>query len=796
MKKVILHILIIIVPLIILSTAVHAEVSTEKVFKPLDLVVVVDSSGSMVTSDPKKTATAAVRMLTNMLPARDSRVGIISFNTKAEVKTLGKDGTPSLYDFSNLTNIQYIRNSIDSIRYEGGTGIGNALMAAVELLEKEMDPKRTKSILLFTDGCNSFGPNKDKEAAECDENEVEAIRWAMENDCAIYCLGYDYRTSNGTSSMGENGEGLLKLSNIAESTGGKVSTIYSASEIEDELIRFIGDIFQVYLSENTFEDGKCIISIEPNVIELNIRISDEDTEALQNAVVHLTDPRGREVDLENAEQVRYDTDRTAKSIKILFPEAGDWVFELENIPTENVHVWSMKHFEMNMKASLTFPAENPEGIAFTNDDVEIRAWLTKNGTDLEDDELYGTVTSATATFASRLNPNDVQTVTLNRDGNSFVGTFRVPQDAFYDVTVRLEWNSAFREDSSLVIRSSNRPLEIVESMEDLRLYKGKVLEVPDLLGFIHDDEGDKINVSVKRNTEPSAADIEIEGDTLRITGKKHSSTYLTLTFRDAQGNEKEMSFKVTVIDIWVVLGVGGLILVLLAVVIIVAVSIYLSMRRVRGYVIIKSIETGTLRNGDAGIFSSGKTLYRRGAVAPAAETASNADPFAADPFVEDPFATAIAPDAEDEEEDEETISANYREALNLSRLKKWKVPMDWLLNTFMRQYTEHMTGFGARESQKVQTVSEALNNDVLSVFRGLLLKGTGGKCARGLELVVTGDMLRKGRVIIQDPIIAKKKGQLSDIRKPQRILISVPQGEADPSGNRSAVRIEMSYTKK
>lgn len=78
-------------------------------YKPLDLVVIVDSSGSMNTSDTNRTALDAVRMLVNMMPAKDSRVGIVGFNTEAKVLTKAPSGKDALISLGDFTGVETIR---------------------------------------------------------------------------------------------------------------------------------------------------------------------------------------------------------------------------------------------------------------------------------------------------------------------------------------------------------------------------------------------------------------------------------------------------------------------------------------------------------------------------------------------------------------------------------------------------------------------------------------------------------------------------------------------------------------
>ena len=133
-----------------------AEQQSEKKYDPLDLVVVVDSSGSMISSDPQRTAMAAVRMLVNMMPA-DSRVGVVGFNTKATVWTKDASGNPALLSLEDYMGAESVRDAVTNIQYNGGTGIGNAVHRATELLEGQKTDGRKKAIMLFTDGVDDFG---------------------------------------------------------------------------------------------------------------------------------------------------------------------------------------------------------------------------------------------------------------------------------------------------------------------------------------------------------------------------------------------------------------------------------------------------------------------------------------------------------------------------------------------------------------------------------------------------------------------------------------------------------------
>lgn len=574
------------------------EVENEKVYKPLDLVVVVDSSGSMNTSDKSRTALDAVRMLVNMMPAKDSRVGIVSFNTDASVLTKNPSGQSALISLEDFTGVETIRTDVATIVYSGGTGIGNAVKAATDLLNANSNEEHTKAIILFTDGLNDFGYDR-VALSNCEDNEVDAIKWAKKNDCYIYCVGYDYVTSSGISSMGAGGEGLKKLQNISDSTGGVCKAIQSISDIEQLLIEFLADVCDLnYKTIATIPgDGgfhECVIPVSPSVIEANIRIAGGGTNAIKDGKIRLYDPSGKEVKLANSGNVRFDTDATAASIKVIMPKAGDWRLTVEGISGDDIHVGLLEHFKMNLTSQLIFPDGNPDGVAYTNDAIGIKTWLTYEDSALENDEIYEAVTSATAVCVSRANPDDKKVIQLTREGRSFTGSFIIPEDCYYDITIRLDWDTVYREDT-LTVMSSNTPVKLVKDIDDVKVNKGKTITLDNIYQYVHDEENDPIEVKLKSVSTTGVADIQFIGDKVDITGTKGwwAKTLVTLEFRDAQGNTVETSFKVSVGDPWAVALVVAILVLIISLVLGILYLLYKKTFRVRGKMRVALLEKRT-----------------------------------------------------------------------------------------------------------------------------------------------------------------------------------------------------------
>jgi len=571
-----------------------------RAFKPIDLVIVMDKSGSMKSSDPKHMTSAAVSMLVNMMPADESRVAVIAFNTEPEILTsVGEEKT--LIPLKDIGNVYNIKSAVSNVQYHGDTGIGNALKAATDLLSKQSDNDHQKVILLFTDGVNDFGDNEEG-LANCEENETNAVLWAKENNCPIYCFGYDYLLNDGTSSMGGNGEGLNKLKNISDLTGGNAVRIQDLNTIQDEFIQMLADMCDlIYINVATVPgDGnqhEVQFEVNPSVIEADIRIGSVTENAISNGSIKLYDPSGNEVVLKDEANARFDVDSLAASIKVIKPQTGTWTLVLDGIVGEDIKIGLLQHYRVEIGASLELPNGNPTGVAFTNDEIVVNAWLVEEGNKIEDSLLYDTITTASATYIPRAYPDNAQTITLNREGENFTGKFVIKEECIYDVSIKVESGAFYREET-LTIESNNHPLELVSDIETVEVNKGKSVQIKDIYSHVYDQEGDAISAEVTLIGDPDTANVTINNDEISIEGKLWKSTFATVTFRDAQGNMVESTFKIQVHNPAFVIGTIGTIVLIIIGVLILAIIAYRASFKIKGYVTVLNLHKIDLNNNN------------------------------------------------------------------------------------------------------------------------------------------------------------------------------------------------------
>lgn len=289
---------------------------------PIDVVLVLDRSGSMLKSDPGNMVMDAVQAFANMMPATNSRLGIVGFTDTATLYTP---------DFINMSEV----NAADQVKAvtqqaqvdpKGDTASGNALAKAEELFESKGRPadQAERAILLFTDGVDDL--DADDKKTENETNLDKALLWASGGDVAVYPIGFNYQSSDGKDSLDGNGQERLKK--IAVETGGEVTMVTTLDEIEDQFSIILAKMCELRyktVGEVPGDGGhhEIPIDVTSGVVEMNIRIACKTADAISNGSLTLTDPDGHATELSNSDTVRYDLEQKAASIKVLRPKLGD-----------------------------------------------------------------------------------------------------------------------------------------------------------------------------------------------------------------------------------------------------------------------------------------------------------------------------------------------------------------------------------------------------------------------------------------------------------------------------------------
>ena len=142
-----------------------AEVSERTDLRPLNLVLVIDKSGSMAESDKMSRVKESLRTLIGKLRP-DDIVSIVVFDTDAQV----------LFSANRIGNGYELRKAIDCIQPDGSTNLHGGLMLGYKEALKNFRKDATNRVILLTDGIANVGTiDPNKIAAESSEFNGQSL---------------------------------------------------------------------------------------------------------------------------------------------------------------------------------------------------------------------------------------------------------------------------------------------------------------------------------------------------------------------------------------------------------------------------------------------------------------------------------------------------------------------------------------------------------------------------------------------------------------------------------------------
>ena len=152
----------------------------------LDIMFVMDTSGSLRSSDPQDyRSLGAIGLIENLSPKSDIKIGVVSFDKKSDLAQ------------RMTSNREHVINTLKHLPRSGSTNLAAGIDAAVAELERNGRPGSSRVIMLFTDGKSS--KNKAYDAA------VEATKRGITIQTLL---------------LGSSNQGTKILDTIAWATGG------------------------------------------------------------------------------------------------------------------------------------------------------------------------------------------------------------------------------------------------------------------------------------------------------------------------------------------------------------------------------------------------------------------------------------------------------------------------------------------------------------------------------------------------------------------------------------------------
>ena len=167
-----------------------AEVNERTDLRPLNLVFVIDKSGSMDESDKMSRVKDGLRTMVGRLRP-DDIVSIVAFDTQARL----------LFPAQAIGDGNSLRYAIDCLVPEGGTNLHSGLMMGYSEARRNFRPGATNRVILLTDGIANYGVTDPAriaaESAECNARGIDLSTIGVGLDLNNYLLRTLARSGRG-----------------------------------------------------------------------------------------------------------------------------------------------------------------------------------------------------------------------------------------------------------------------------------------------------------------------------------------------------------------------------------------------------------------------------------------------------------------------------------------------------------------------------------------------------------------------------------------------------------------------
>lgn len=398
---------------------------------PIDAVLVLDVSYSMDSSDREKIGNEAMKMFIDMLSEKGDRVSIVAYTDKIQrEKALLEIRSPE--DKGNL------KSFIDQLNRGSYTDVSVGLKEAVQILKDGAAANREPIIILLADGNNELDPKSGRTEAQSNEEREQAVQTANDNGIPIYTIGL-------------NADGKLNkaaLEELSQQTGGKSFVTDSA----DDLPQILSEIFASHLELNIvpvnsftangdFQDVKITVP-NSNVLEANISImSSKPVEA------KLVDPSGNAVAIPS-DDVVLATSKSYTLLKLIKPVQGDWTLKIKGVNQDKIDINLIFNYDLTLELEPLAATSYSKG-----DKVKLNAYLASKGQRLSDAEQYRNMNAVM--FVKDLTTGNTEEVAMKLDGDHFAGEYKLPESRDYEIKVRAEEQSFFRESEPVTISATS-----------------------------------------------------------------------------------------------------------------------------------------------------------------------------------------------------------------------------------------------------------------------------------------------------------------------------------------------------
>ena len=398
----------------------------------LDVVFVLDSSGSMLESDPNRVAADAFSLFVDLC---DDTCGVGYTIYSHIIKESEKITT---LDDKHLSEL---RNKISGMNRnpQGDTDIALGLNKALELHklneQESGDSDRKKAVILLSDGNTHLidGSKSDKQL----EKEMNDVLGSLsEMEIPVYAIGLNY---DGTLDKKETQK-------IASNTNGKAYEAKASEELPAIIADIFADVYEIKGDKKEIkDDGSVEVYIkDKSVSYVNLVIRSK--LSLDQLNLKLLTPRREEVDISgNDENFVVTSTGSYILIKMVSPVSGRWKLVLDEAANnENCIVTQLDFYSMYVKQNIT----DLDNTLIVGESMGISASLYNESGIVRDKTLTENVKMITTVSGN----GETKTIELSRqDNNVFAGNIFLDAEGTYTVVTTAQSDNFNKQSTPITL---------------------------------------------------------------------------------------------------------------------------------------------------------------------------------------------------------------------------------------------------------------------------------------------------------------------------------------------------------
>ncbi|MGH4122407.1 MAG: vWA domain-containing protein [Clostridium sp.] len=392
----------------------------------LDVIFVLDASGSMKTSDPQEIRTEAIKMFLDMCGTSGNKVGLVAYS----------DNIIRLHNLAQMNSAadkDSVKRMTTGIPFGQKTDTGMGIKEAVKLMESGHDDTHKPIIILLSDGKND--PQRSMNESLKDLND--ATNTAKSKGYPIYTIGLNY---DGTVDKAQ-------LESLSSKTKGKTYITNKAEELTQILTDIYADNSKIniqnggsIIANGGFQDVKLNIPND-NVLEANVSILSN-----KPVSVKLVNPKGVEAPIPSKDII-FTSSSKYSMLKIVKPVQGDWIIKVKGISGDKINISYIFNYDIELKAKFNPVAPK------TGEVMNIEAYFLGNGQVIDDNELYKDMKAKIV--VKNLKSGDIKEFPLQNSDHLFSGKYTLQDNNKYEVKARVDGKSFYRETSPITIGGGN-----------------------------------------------------------------------------------------------------------------------------------------------------------------------------------------------------------------------------------------------------------------------------------------------------------------------------------------------------